>query len=460
MSHLDEGTLHALLDGELDAKEMREIQAHLGSCSACGTRLQSVKEIAAESERLVGVIQFPGTPRRPAALDPTPEPVRDRPPEAAVEPVFTAESDEFQPPAGYEPPAAYDAPSRPRAPERRIGADPIYDQPPPVLLVPDEYQWAERRRRMVVLSRWAALVVVAVGAGYIANEVRRTETVPVPAASRSAPPAEPAPVLSSAEETGRPDSLVRPAGQSVPTRESPPPPAAKPAPAPATPARQPAKLAEEPAADSRADRPAAELAGATGAAEAPAAKDEAAADEQPPVGEEPVPPPNVREEAAEAMAQLDRERRRERAAAATAALDNAARRQAAPVTRAAAQPEAAPPPPAPRTLEQRSNTYLRIGLDEAARQLGRPVHVIEGMQQQFMGLAQGVASPAADATRPVVRVVYQDNQGRMILLDQQRIRPGQTWGTGDTRWVVGEIGLALLGEPGPEILRNLRPRVR
>ena len=72
MSHLDEGTLHALLDGELSNQEVREIQAHLGSCSACGSRLQSVKEIMAESEKLVGAIQFPGTPRRPAALDPVP----------------------------------------------------------------------------------------------------------------------------------------------------------------------------------------------------------------------------------------------------------------------------------------------------------------------------------------------------------------------------------------------------
>jgi len=157
---------------------------------------------------------------------------------------------------------------------------------------------------------------------------------------------------------------------------------------------------------------------------------------------------DVREEAAEALAELDRQRRRERAAAATAAI----RRQTA-----ATQPV---PAPAPRTLEQRAGTYLRIGLDEAARQLGRPVHVIEGMQPQFMGLAQGTASAGADPGRPVVRVVYQDNQGRMILLDQQRIRPGQTWGAGETRWVIGEIGLSLQGEPGPAILRNLRPRVR
>jgi hypothetical protein len=120
------------------------------------------------------------------------------------------------------------------------------------------------------------------------------------------------------------------------------------------------------------------------------------------------------------------------------------------------------PAPAPRTLEQRSGIYLRIGLDEAARQLGRPVHVIEGLSPQFMGLVQGRQSAGADESRPVVRVVYQDSQGRMVLLDQQRIRPGQTWpaGSAEPRWTLGEIGLHLHGEAGPEVLRNLRPRVR
>ena len=84
--------------------------------------------------------------------------------------------------------------------------------------------------------------------------------------------------------------------------------------------------------------------------------------------------------------------------------------------------QAAAAAPAPRTPEQRAGIYLRIGLDEAAKQLGRPVHVIEGMSSMFMGLALGKNSPGADPTRPVVRVVYQDSQGRMIFLDQQRIR--------------------------------------
>jgi hypothetical protein len=171
---------------------------------------------------------------------------------------------------------------------------------------------------------------------------------------------------------------------------------------------------------------------------------------------------NIREEAAEALAQLDAQRRRERAAAATAALDRARRdaiaRQSA-AAGAQVQAAAAPPPPPP-TLEQRSGIYLRIGLDEAARQLGRPVHVIEGMSAQFMGLVQGSQVPGADDNRPAVRVVYQDTQGRMILLDQQRIRSGQTWPSTGSQWAVGEIGLALHGDAPGEVLRNLRPRVR
>jgi len=56
MSHLDEGTLHALLDGELDVTEAREVQSHLGTCVACGSLLQEVKQFLAEADRLVGIV--------------------------------------------------------------------------------------------------------------------------------------------------------------------------------------------------------------------------------------------------------------------------------------------------------------------------------------------------------------------------------------------------------------------
>jgi putative zinc finger protein len=471
MSHLDEGTLHALLDGELDAKEVREIQAHLGSCSACGTRLQSVKEVAAESDRLVGVLEFPGTPRRPAALDAMPVPVRHTAPEAdsAPGPAFSPDQ-EVETGPGYDSVAdeAEAAPLRPQRPmERRIGAEPVYHEAPPVILVPDDYAWAERRRRVVTFGRWAALLVVAVGAGFIASEVRKSGA-PLPGATSDRLGEDTAPVVSSAEETSRPDSALAFARESVAQASkdqpaAPTPTATRPERTRPVPAAEPAKAAaKRPAPEpDRADK-VANVAAPAAAGFADEAQERDEAGEMPPADQnEPVPAPNVREEAAQAMEDLDRERRLERAAAATAALDSERRRTARNAAAREATPPAAPAPaPVPRTLEQRSNIYLRIGLDEAARQLGRPVHVIEGMQQQFMGLAQGVSSPAADATRPVVRVVYQDNQGRMILLDQQRIRPGQTWGSSETRWVVGEIGLALMGEPASEILRNLRPRVR
>jgi hypothetical protein len=184
----------------------------------------------------------------------------------------------------------------------------------------------------------------------------------------------------------------------------------------------------------------------------------------------------VRNEAAQALEELDRERRLQRAAAATAALDSARRRDEAArqaqsrsavvVTPNNPAPAAAPPPtsaPPQRTLEQRADTYMRIGLDEAARQLGRPVHVIEGLSPLFMGLAQGRTSPGADTSRPVVRVVYQDAQGRLILLDQQRLKAGQDTAApagGQPHWTMGEILLHLHGEIGPEVLRTMRARVR
>jgi hypothetical protein len=185
-------------------------------------------------------------------------------------------------------------------------------------------------------------------------------------------------------------------------------------------------------------------------------------------------PASVRSEAARALEELDRERRTLRAAAATAALDSARRRDAAAraqgrgatvVTPTNPAPTPAPVTAAPpqRTLEQRAETYMRIGLDEAARQLGRPVHVIEGLSPLFMGLAQARTSPGADTSRPVVRVVYQDAQGRLILLDQQRLKAGQDTTSpagGQPHWTMGDVLLHLLGEIGPEVLRTMRARVR
>ena len=60
-----------------------------------------------------------------------------------------------------------------------------------------------------------------------------------------------------------------------------------------------------------------------------------------------------------------------------------------------------------------------------------------------------------------MRVVYQDSQGRLILLDQQRIRTGQaTPAASGLSWTIGGTAMWLNGEAAPDILRTYRPRVR
>ncbi|MGH8575313.1 MAG: zf-HC2 domain-containing protein, partial [Gammaproteobacteria bacterium] len=90
MSHLDEGTLHALLDGELELAEVKEIQLHLGSCTACGSRLQDVKQFLAEADRLVGALEMPagGARSQSAQTQPPPPPIPPREPENWESPVL------------------------------------------------------------------------------------------------------------------------------------------------------------------------------------------------------------------------------------------------------------------------------------------------------------------------------------------------------------------------------------
>ena len=501
MSHLDEGTLHAMLDGELEQKEVAEIQAHVSSCTSCGLRLREVREFLDEADRLIASVEMDGAAaaapvRRPdppapeaAQLEPPrAEPPRAQPPRVEptrsepgasgparpelVRPESTPRAEPSRPPV----------PARPQprpVPERPVNIE-AWNAPPPPLLMPDNESPADRRMRRMRKYGWAAMILVFISAGVIG--VRTREAAPMFDALR-AREATPEPVVVSPEESTRPeapattDSARSDIASKSPAKVSP---AAKP---PAAAPRDAAKdggaaggtasgnaLALTRQADSqpKADAAKADAAKAAAAeaaaaepdtqAESPAAADEAEVDSSD-TGDL----ADVRERASEALADLDRERRRNEAAAATAALD--ARRRAAQTAPATGLPRAArvaaPTPPTPPTLEQRAQVYLRIGLDEAARQLGGPAHVIEGMSAMFMGLAQGVVVPGADATRPVVRVVYQDSQGRLIMLDQQRLRPGQPVPQGSPLgWVMGETAIWLHGEAASEVLRLYRPRVR
>ncbi len=148
MSHLDEGTLHALLDGELDLHEVKEIQAHIGSCAACGTRLREVKEFHGESDRLVGILEVPAAPSRWTAGRPT-----------SAEPGSGDRSRASEPPPTAAPAELCLAPRGPR-PSR------------PPLLLPENPEYG--RGRFMRRMRWAALILVTVGAGYMGNQMRRT----------------------------------------------------------------------------------------------------------------------------------------------------------------------------------------------------------------------------------------------------------------------------------------------
>jgi anti-sigma factor RsiW len=416
MSHLDEGTLHALLDGELELAEVREIQLHLGSCAACGSRLQDVKQFLAEADRLVGVLEVPASTH---AEDSMPhEPLSHQPASAAPDP------------------------------QPRPMREPLSWEEPPVLLLPDPLDGQERRRRWMRGLRLAAMIVVVVMGGKLLANALRPGKPQLQFTERDlAPKAATAPAVVSQEERTRPAT-------------PPPPVVASRQPRPAQPARAPVSkpaaaakvVAKDPAPDTSSDQVDSVATGSEDttptdevlAAAAPESESTAGGTDQATRQDADL---ETRRAAAAALAELDRERLRSRANAATSAL---------PPTQTVEAPAA------PRTLEQRSQIYLRIGLDEAVRQLGRPVHVIEAMSPQFIGLTQGRNVPGADPARPVVRVVYLDPRGRMILLDQQRMRAGQAPGaaSGSLRWTLGDVMLYLHGEPGADVLTNLQRRVR
>ena len=433
MSHLDEGTLHALLDGELDLAEVSEVQKHLGTCVACGSRLQEVKQVMAEADRLVGAMEVP------AAARSRPEP---------------------------QPRAAQSSPPPPFQPSHEASA---WDEPP-VLLVPDPIDPGAKRRRWIRgLALVAALGGVVLGGKLISSAFQPSHPVLPERDLTSVSQAPAAPPVVSKEETRKPASTLA-TRETKQTRAQPR--------TPAAPAPRPARVREEVTPDTQTmaadtDNSAAEdsalvdslalaaqaasesvnqaeqLAVGAVADSSPSGGRQARAEQSP--GEADA---ETRRAAAAALAELDRERRRQRANAATAALPPPARPE--PVE---AEPEPAPRPP---TLEQRSQVYLRIGLDEAVKQLGGPVHVIEGMTPELIGLTRTQLIPGSGPTRPVVRVVYVDARGRLILLDQQRVASGAAPSApgGSLRWIIGDVMLYLRGEPSPDVLRSLQARVR
>src|SRR5262245_10471464 len=53
MSHVDEGTLHGYLDGQLTSMETVKLEAHLAECAQCRARLDEERELA---QRALGIL--------------------------------------------------------------------------------------------------------------------------------------------------------------------------------------------------------------------------------------------------------------------------------------------------------------------------------------------------------------------------------------------------------------------
>lgn len=79
--HLAPELLSALVDDELDAAEVREVQAHLGSCLHCRQRLDGLRRVAAglrDLERAALPASFEVALRRQIALDGAANSLRQR----------------------------------------------------------------------------------------------------------------------------------------------------------------------------------------------------------------------------------------------------------------------------------------------------------------------------------------------------------------------------------------------
>jgi len=57
MSHVDEGALHAYLDGELPAAERAALEAHIAVCSACRAQLADERALVERASKLLGLAQ-------------------------------------------------------------------------------------------------------------------------------------------------------------------------------------------------------------------------------------------------------------------------------------------------------------------------------------------------------------------------------------------------------------------
>lgn len=430
--HLDDGIIHALLDGELSGDELAAARAHVLACEACSARVAEERLLAGEAERLIAELDEPSAAPGGAAAVPPP-------------------------------------PGSPTV------------KGPPVVLIPADGEdlnsrW-QRRRGPGRGIGIAATIAIAAGAGFFAlqgspgsgtfaGDSVVSDMAPLPApddrafaltdsgvapTTRDSAPAAPVPLAAETSEAQPPDpaaaSVAADARETSLANASP----ERAAPAPVELQSGQAKAREDRTAlaEERAVEPPPAEAGAP---PRPSADRAARAAE---------PPRTAAAEQDEAVASVSQVR--PGAAAGAASERQASRRESsAPAT---APASTAAPRRAALSLEQQAQISMRIGLDEAQRLLGSPMHVIDGLQPEFVGLVPGRLVRGANPSDYVVRVVYLDEQRRMVFLDQQRLdltgrQMGMQRDTVPPEWVKGDVRLSLSGNISADAARALAQRVR
>jgi hypothetical protein len=442
MAHVTADLLASLLDGSLDELSRRAVQEHLAVCPKCAAQLAATRRLIDETSELVGVF---------GGVSPSIGSASARGPGRRT-------PDSYSPGAAPPPPGAAGGPSEPVVLIPFPPESPSFESSP-----------APRRRRAVLIAAAAFVLCAGVLAAVIHNGREPVtdsgslvlapfdETRPPPAA----PPTHPVPAAPVSRAV---DSMSQTAFAG---RTS------APAPTPAAP-EPPSDRARASTADDAVDTSLADSDEADAPAPAPRepARRRGATRDTTSI--------RLGREAAAAAAteELDRRLQRKRAAAvATAGLDRPARQ--APLPEPVAPPPAsaassaavvppgaiageAPAPPEPPSIERAAGLERRIGLDEAARTLGEPVHVVEGLRAQAVGVLDGKHVAGADPSRPVVRVVYSTPSGGLVVLDQQRHVEGDrvTAGPNGPRWLQGRVVVYLHGRATADELRDLSERVR
>jgi len=411
MAHVDDGTLNALLDGELREAEATEIRAHLATCAECSVRFEEAKRFLSAADDLLGLLTAAapapetarGTPAAPsdsAAGDAPPRRVSKTAKEVAVDiDGATHKSPAILPNV----PREGEVVPPPRSPSSGVDLRPLFDgrASRPTL--------APQRRPDWATLAWAASVVLALGVGYLANEVRHFQPLASGNTQALAPAADAGPLP--AERTAVSRESRRPAASGK---------AAADAFAAAAPLRKP-RAATRPKPVPPVPAEATPLALASGAAgNAGYRAGAAAAPAQ----------PNLHQPAPNQFAQR---------AAESAGMLGAAAPPAAPAPAAAPRAAAA----APLTRLSVRPAFRLSNVDAGAERLAGTLRTLEGLSLENVKIGPGALVPGAQPDRDVVRIVYTDPQGHRLQLDQQRLpTPSDTSREARERAVPAVLGLA------------------